>query len=273
MWIPAWAFERITSVLQRKSSNYRTDLFTPILDRVQQLAGHTDAQREENFTPYRVIGDHARASTFLIADGVIPGNTGRNYVCRMIVRRAARFGSKIGLNEPFLASVAEMVIENYGEAYPELVKNRQIILDSLTREEKRFQRTVEAGLSHLNELLDEVEKTEEKTLDGKLAFDLYGTHGLPLEITRDIARERNLKVDEPGFREAMDEHRLVSGAGKAFGALGGEDVDVYRNLLEDLIAEEKLTEAGVEYDPYNPIELSSTSPGDAEGWHTGFRGG
>ena len=251
-------FERITSVLQRKSSNYRTDLFTPILDRVQQLAGHTDAQREENFTPYRVIGDHARASTFLIADGVIPGNTGRNYVCRMIVRRAARFGSKIGLNEPFLANVAEMVIENYGEAYPELVKNRQIILDSLTREEKRFQRTVEAGLSHLNELLDEVEKTEEKTLDGKLAFDLYGTHGLPLEITRDIARERNLKVDEPGFREAMDEHRLVSGAGKAFGALGGEDVDVYRNLLEDLIAEEKLTEAGVEYDPYNPIELSST---------------
>lgn len=251
-------FERITAVLQGVSSNYRTDLFTPILDRVQELAGHSDAQREANFTPYRVIGDHARASTFLIADGVIPGNTGRNYVCRMIVRRAARFGSKIGLHEPFLAKVAEKVIENYGEAYPELVKNRQIILDSLTREEKRFQRTVEAGLSHLNELLDEVAKTETKTLDGRLAFDLYGTHGLPLEITRDIARERDLEVDAAGFRQAMEEHRLVSGAGKAFGELGGADVDTYRNLLEDLIAEKKLTEAGVEYDPYHQIEFSST---------------
>ena len=179
-------------------------------------------------------------------------------MCRMIVRRAARFGSKIGLNEPFLASVAEMVIENYGEAYPELVKNRQIILDSLTREEKRFQRTVEAGLSHLNELLDEVKRPRPKTLDGKLAFDLYGTHGLPLEITRDIAVSEISRWMRPVSGKPMDEHRLVSGAGKAFGALGGEDVDIYRNLLEDLIADEKLTEAGVEYDPYNPIELSST---------------
>jgi alanyl-tRNA synthetase len=120
---------------------------------VQELTGHSIEQREEHFTPYRVIADHSRAAAFLIADGVVPGNTGRNYVCRMIIRRGARFGSKIGLGEPFMAQVAQVVIENYGEAYPELKRNQKAILDSLTREEKRFQRTVEAGVSHLEELL------------------------------------------------------------------------------------------------------------------------
>ena len=137
--------DRVVSVIQGVTSNYRTDLFSPLLQTVQDLTGHTDAQREANLTPYRVIADHGRAATFLIADGVVPGNTGRNYVCRMIIRRAARFGGKIGLKAPFLAKVAQTVIENYGDAYPELVRNRETILDNLTREEERFQRTVEAG--------------------------------------------------------------------------------------------------------------------------------
>ncbi len=248
-------FERIVTLLQGVNSNYRTDLFWPLLQKVQELTGHSDAQREENFTPYRVIADHARASAFLIADGVVPGNTGRNYICRMIIRRAARFGSKIGLNEPFLAKIAEIVVDNYGAVYPELVKNKAAILDSLTREEVRFQRTVEAGVGELQALMDELKRSGKKVLDGKLAFDLYATHGLPFEITRDIAREQELDVDQAGFSAAMDEHRLASGAGKAFGPLGGEDVDVYRSLAEELRSQGKLAEDGVKYDPYSSVEV------------------
>ncbi|MEJ5313377.1 MULTISPECIES: alanine--tRNA ligase [Anaerolinea] len=248
-------FERLVSLLQGVNSNYRTDLLWPLLLKTQELTGHTDAEREANITPYRVIADHARAASFLIADGVVPGNTGRNYVCRMIIRRAARFGGKIGLKEPFLAKVAEVVIQNYGDFYPELVRNRNAILDGLTREEERFQRTLESGMRELQASLDELKQKNEKILDGRKAFDLYATHGLPLELTRDIAQEQGLDVDQQGFRDAMEEHRLASGAGKAFGPLGGEDVDLYRPALEQLQAEGKIGKEGVEYNPYEWLEV------------------
>ncbi|MCX7977230.1 MAG: alanine--tRNA ligase, partial [Bellilinea sp.] len=196
--------ERIVSILQDKPSNYRTDLLFPLMEKVRELTGHSEAKRDENITPYRVIADHARAAAFLIADGVVPGNTGRNYVCRMIIRRASRFGSKIGLEQPFLAEVANVVIENYGKAYPELVRNREAIVDALTREEKRFKRTVEQGLAHLEEMLQEVKSSGRKVLDGNKAFDLYATHGLPLELVRDIALEEGLEVDQAGFAKAME---------------------------------------------------------------------
>ena len=247
-------FERIVAVLQGVSSNYRTDLLWPLLKKVQELTGDSDAQREENITPYRVVADHCRTASFLIADGVVPGNTGRNYVCRMIVRRAARFASKIGLNEPFMAQVADVVIHVYGEAYPELVKNRQTILDNLTREEKRFQRTVETGLSHLNDLLEGLKQIGQLTLDGHVAFDLYATHGLPFEITRDIAREQGLDVDEKGFHDAMETHRVASGAGQSFGLVGVDDVEVFRDLYESLVEAGKLPEEGVDYQPYGPLK-------------------
>jgi alanyl-tRNA synthetase len=250
-------FERIVSVLQNVNSNYRTDLLFPLIQTVQNLTGHNDSQRDDLFTPYRVIADHSRSAAFLIADGVVPGNTGRNYVCRMIIRRAARFGSKIGLTEPFLAKIAQKVIDIYGDAYPELRKNQAQILDNLTREEIRFRKTVDAGIEHLDELLEELRKSGETILNGRKAFDLYATHGLPLELTRDIARENGLDVDEVGFRSAMEEHRLVSGGGKAFGPLGGEDVDIYRSLLEDLVFR-GLIANGVRHDPYSHIEIESS---------------
>jgi len=248
-------FERIVRVIQGVRSNYQTDLLTPMMDMVQQLTGHSDEQKMANITPYRVIADHSRAASFLIGDGVVPGNTGRNYVCRMIIRRAARFGTKIGLNEPFLARIAEEVIEEYGSFYPELIKNRNAILDSILREEKRFQRTVEAGLGFLDDLLSEVKNSEKKVLNGQKAFDLYATHGLPFELTRDIAQEQGMDVDAQGFRKAMEEHRLVSGAGKAFGPLGGEDVEVYRGILDELIAKKEISIQGVQYDPYSTFEV------------------
>ena len=244
-------FERIVSVMQDVDSNYRTDLLLPLIQVAQELVGDTDEERNANFTPYRVIADHTRAATFLIADGVVPGNIGRNYICRMIIRRAARFGSKLELNEPFMAKVAEKVIEIYGEAYPELVKNKATILDNLTREEQQFQSTVESGLSHLE---DEIEKLKGNTLSGTAAFDLYATHGLPLEITRDVLRERGLEVDQPGFYAAMEEHRIKSGAGKEFGPLGGEKAELYAQYLQKLREEGKLGQQGVGYDPYTGEE-------------------
>jgi alanyl-tRNA synthetase len=247
--------DRLASLLQGVDSNYKSDLLFPLLRATQELTGHTDAEREANLTPYRVIADHSRAAAFLIADGVVPGNTGRNYVCRMIIRRAARFGSKIGLREPFLAKIAGQVITQYGDFYPELVRNRATILSNLTREEQRFQRTVEGGVAKLENMLERLNGSGRRILPGDQAFELYATYGLPLEITRDIAREQGLDVDESGFREAMEKHRLASGAGEAFGPLGGEDVEVYREVMNSLSAAGKLPPEGVRYNPYEWLEV------------------
>ncbi|NPV86069.1 MAG: alanine--tRNA ligase [Anaerolineae bacterium] len=245
--------ERIVAVLQGTYSNYKTDLLLPLMDTVLGLTGQTEEEREANLTPYRVIADHGRAATFLIADGVVPGNVGRNYVCRMIIRRAAQFGRKIGLYEPFLAKVADTVIQEYGDFYPELRRNAETIRDNLTREEERFRRTVDAGMEHLYELIAETKGEGKRILDGKKTFGLYATHGLPLEISRDVALEEGLEVDQGGFHQAMEEHRFASGAGKEFGPLGGEDVNVYRSIFEQLVSQGKLGAQGVVYDPYHQL--------------------
>ncbi len=247
--------ERIVSVIQGVNSNYATDLLSPLMDTVQRISGQTIEEREANLTPYRVIADHTRAAAFLIADGVVPGNTGRNYVCRMIIRRAARFGTKIGLNQPFLAQVAETVIANYGDAYPELQRYSAVIVDNLNREEVRFKRTIESGLSKLQELLTGLKLTGEKVVSGQQTFDLYATLGLPFEITRDIAREEGFGIDESGFRAAMESHKTASGAGKAFGIMGGEDVDIYRSIFATLVTQGDLDTSGVEYDPYQSFQI------------------
>jgi len=255
-------FERIVSVLQGVDSNYKTDLFTGSLDVLRSLTGHTEKEMLADFTPYRVICDHARSAAFLIADGVVPGNGGRNYVTRMIIRRAARFGTKIGLNEPFLAKVAEAVIKEYGDFYPELEKNKVTILDNLTREEIRFARTVEAGTAHLQNQLDEIRSQSPVTnnqlpvLDGHKAFDLYATYGLPFEISRDIAREQGLDIDEAGFNAAKEEHSKASGGGKAMGKLGGGDAEFFAGIFKELHKNKKLGEHGVEYDPYTSLKVS-----------------
>ncbi len=143
--------ERLVAVLQGVDSNYRTDLFTPIMDRVQQLLGHTDEERERHIVGYRVIADHARAVTFLIGDGVLPGNEGRNYVLRMILRRAVRFGRKIGFTQPFMDEVAQVVIDRMSHVFPELEKRREFILTTIRQEELRFLKTLDAGLARLDE--------------------------------------------------------------------------------------------------------------------------
>ncbi len=250
--------ERLTMIVQGVDNSYATDLFVPIMARIQELAGHSDAERRENLIAYRVIADHVRAATFLINDGVVPGNTGRNYVCRMVIRRASRFGGKAGFGEPFLARVAEAVIDEYAAAYPEIQGNRAAVLRTITDEERRFQRTVDTGVSHLMSILSALpERAGQKILPGGKAFDLYATYGLPLELTRDIAREQGAQVEESGFHAAMDSHRLASGAGQALGELGGEGVDVFRSLFDSLRAAGRLGPDGVAYDPYGPLETEA----------------
>ncbi len=243
-------FERIVSVLQDVDSNYKTDLFALPLAVLRELTGYTEAKMLAEFTPFRVICDHTRAASFLIADGVVPGNKERNSVCRMIIRRAARFGRKLGLTEPFLAKVAEAVIDTYGSFYTELEKNLPAILDNLTREEIRFARTVETGTAHLENLFSELRAQNKTILDGYKVFDLYATYGFPFEITRDVAREEGFDVDEEGYNAAKAKHSVASGAGKAMGHMGGEDAEFFAGILKELQTKKKLGEHGVEYDPY-----------------------
>ncbi len=247
--------ERIVSIVQGLDNSYDTDLFAPIMDRIQALTGDDAEARRENLVAYRVIADHTRAAVNLISDGVVPGNEGRNYVTRMIIRRAWRFARTIGFDEPFLAHVGEVVIEELGAVYPELNKNRDMILQTLTLEETRFLRTMDVGIANAEDVLDDLLKHGVTQVPGEIAFDLYATFGLPLEITRDIARERGLTVDEEAFHAAMQAHKVASGAGLAMGELGGEDVETYRKVLEDLQRAGRLGPEGVEYDPYSQLEV------------------
>jgi len=251
-------FERLVTVLQDVDSNYETDLFMPIIRRVQEMMGHTDTEVEENIVAYRVIADHGRAITFLIGDGVIPGNEGRNYVLRMILRRAARFGRKLGFTQPFLAEVAKVVIETMGHHFPELTNRRQFILTTITQEEERFLRTLDLGLARLDELLAELEAEGEKIIPGDATFRLYDTFGLPLEITRDVAEEWGLRVDEVGYQAALEEQRQRARRVEAFEAPDEETLLRYQRVMADLQKQGVLDEDGVRHDPYSSTELETT---------------
>jgi len=251
-------FERLVSILQGVNSNYRTDLFMPIIRRVQEIMGHTDEDVEENIVAYRVIADHGRAIAFLIGDGVLPGNEGRNYVLRMILRRAARFGRKLGFDQPFLAEVAQVVIETMGHQFPELEARRQFILSTITQEEQRFLHTLDLGLSRLDEVLAGLEAEAKEVVPGDAAFRLYDTFGLPLEITRDVAQERGLRVDEPGYQTALEEQRHRARRAEPFEARDEEALKRYTEVLGHLQERSLLSEDGVDHDPYSTTELETT---------------
>ncbi|UCC62499.1 MAG: alanine--tRNA ligase, partial [Anaerolineae bacterium] len=238
-------FERIVLVLQGMQSNYETDLFADILRGVQDLLGHTDAQREENRLAYRVIADHSRAVTFLTGDGILPGNEGRGYTLRMILRRAARFGRKIGFQDPFLAQAAQIVIDAMSGFYTELRARRDFILRTITEEEKRFLRTLDTGLTRLDSLMADLSARGEAIIPGAAAFKLWSQDGFPLDLTRDVAQENGFTVDEVGYHEALARHVEVSAAGDRFQAIDAEQMARYSRLLADLRTGGRLSEAGV----------------------------
>lgn len=199
--------ERITAVLQNAPSNYDTDLFIPIMDRVQDLSRQTDDQRKRDVISYRVIADHIRAASFLLADGVMPSNEWRGYVLRRIIRRAVRFGTKLGFHDPFLYRVAESFIRIMAPVYSELSDSSSHISGMLKSEEQRFFKTLEQGLPLVNELIETTRKTNVKVIPGGEVFKLYDTYGFPMDITREIAVESGLDIDEQGFHSAMNTQR------------------------------------------------------------------
>ncbi|MFC1960220.1 alanine--tRNA ligase [Chloroflexota bacterium] len=242
-------FERMVAVMQGADANYETDLFMPIIERTQQLAGMTDEERDANIVPFRVIADHMRAASFLIADGVLPGAVGRDYICRMVIRRAARFGAKLGFTEPFLADVAETVIDVMGDHYTELVEKREAIWQAINREEVRFSRTLERGLTELAESLEQLHQEGQTTLSGETAFYLKATLGLPIEVIRDICQERGFTVDEEAFHQAAVDHAERSGGGQSMGEIAS--TEIYQEVLHGLVESKKLPTTGVVYDPYS----------------------
>ena len=194
--------ERITMVCQGVASTFETDLLKPIMDEVCKMSGVSYKQSEKTDISLRIITDHARCVSFLISDGVIPGNEGRSYVLRMILRRALRHGKILGMELPFLYKLVDVIVKYYGEAYPELVKNKQKVIDTIKKEEERFAKTLDRGYKMLDEFID-----NKKDIDGESAFKLYDTFGFPFELTREIAEENGLKIDEEGFKAAMLEQK------------------------------------------------------------------
>ena len=194
--------ERITMVCQGVASTFETDLLKPIMDKVCEMSGVPYKKSEKTDVSLRIITDHARCVTFLISDGVIPGNEGRSYVLRMILRRALRHGKIMGMELPFLYKLVDVIVENYGEAYPDLVKNKAKIVDTIKKEEERFAKTLDRGYKMLDEFIE-----AKKDIDGESAFRLYDTYGFPLELTKEIALENGLNVDEEGYKVAMQEQK------------------------------------------------------------------
>jgi alanyl-tRNA synthetase len=222
--------ERLASVLQQVPTNYDTDLFTPIHARMRELLGHDPDDFEQERFSYQVIADHSRAVTFLIADDVLPGNEGRGYVLRRILRRAVRHGRLLGRREPFMDRTAEVVIDIMCEAYPHLAEKREQILSTIMREEAQFARTLDAGSKLLDEAIRQASgdtlpervigrRPEDlpsgaPVLDGDVAFRLHDTYGFPVDLTVELAAEYGFEVDLAGFHDALAEQRERSRSGK-----------------------------------------------------------
>ena len=203
--------ERTAALLQGVRNNYETDLFRPLTDAVQSLAGDSAA----DLVSTRVIADHIRSCAFLVADGVIPSNEGRGHVLRRIIRRALRHGSKLGLNEPFFHKLVEPLDSIMGAACPELSRAREFVTNTLKQEEERFAETLEQGLEHLEAAVGALASG---TIPGEVVFKLYDTYGFPVDLSADIARERNLKLDLEGFEECMEQQRRRAREANSFAA-------------------------------------------------------
>lgn len=202
--------ERIAAILQGVHSNYETDTFQALIKAAAKAVGTDDLQSKS----LRVIADHIRSCSFLIVDGVMPSNEGRGYVLRRIIRRAVRHGHLLGAKQAFFYQLVDELVNQMGDAYPELKQKQQVIQEALQREEQQFAKTLERGLVILNE---EIAKLGDGVIPGSVVFKLYDTYGFPMDLTADIAREQELTIDEAGFDEAMAEQRRRAQQSSQFG--------------------------------------------------------
>lgn len=199
--------ERMAAALQGKVSNFDTDLFRPIIDRISDIAQREYPSQDEGDIAVRVIADHIRAITFLIGDGVMPANEGRGYVLRRLIRRAFRRGNWLGLEKPFLHTLVGVVAEIMREAYPEILASARYISRVCLSEEERFAGTLSAGLRYFREFVAEAKASGRQSLSGEEVFKLYDTFGFPLDLTLELAEEQGLQVDEPGFQAELEKQR------------------------------------------------------------------
>jgi alanyl-tRNA synthetase len=243
--------ERITAVIQGKISNYDTDLFTPILGAIGSRTGRRYGARLEDAgdVSMRVIADHIRAATFLIGDGVVPSNEHRGYVLRKIMRRAMRHGKKLGMTEPFLHTLVDVLVAEMGEAYPELPRGRDYIVQVIRAEEERFDAVLTAGLPRLEEVLDRA-AAGNRIVPGDEVFRLYDSLGVPFDFAEDLAGQRHLTIDREGFDRAMEGQREKARAGSTFEAKSGQEFALADETRE------RLQQAGDQFEGYTSTRVT-----------------
>ncbi len=214
--------DRTIAVLQGVDSVYDTDLYQGIMDKISELAQLEYRKDQETTRSYRIVADHIRTATFILGDekAISPSNVDQGYVLRRLIRRAIRFSLKIGIPEGMLAKVAEAVVDQYKDAYPELSKNKATIIEELRLEEERFQRTIKQGLREFDKLINRL-KGDDKTISGEKAFRLYDTFGFPIEFTQELAEEKGYQVDIEGFEQSFKKHQEKSKAGASQKFKGG----------------------------------------------------
>ena len=226
--------ERIVSIIQDVPTNYEIDLIIPIINKTENLSEKRLGDSSEDDIAMKVIADHSRAAAFLIGDGILPSNDGRGYVLRRIIRRAIRYGRHIGLVKPFLHKTASVVFDIMKPVYPELSKANAFITNVIKNEEVRFSDTLDNGLKLLNDTLSDIKAKGQKEIPGQLIFKLYDTYGFPLDIVRDVVRDKNISLDIQGFNNAMEGQRAKSRSIAAF----SEVSDAYKRLSAEGIKPE-----------------------------------
>ena len=247
--------ERITSVIQGKLSTYDTDLFLPIVRAIAGRAGRTytgtTSPADHPDVSIRVVADHLRAMTFLVADGVLPSNEWRGYVLRKIMRRAMRHGKKLGLTEPFLHTLVDVVVQEMGPAYPELVRQRDAVVRTVRAEEERFDAVLTSGLPRLEELLDHTKASGLSTVPGDAVFRLYDSLGVPFDFAEDLAAQRGLSVDRQAYDAAMESQRERARASSAFESKKGATFEFERDTER-----RRIEAAGDTFEGYTTTEVS-----------------
>ena len=247
--------ERLAVVVQDVDSVYDIDTMKAIRDKICELAGTTYQSDEAKDVSIRLITDHIRSSTFMISDGIMPSNEGRGYVLRRLIRRAVRHGRKLGIDKQFMAELAQTVIAESKDGYPELEDKKEFILQVLSQEEGKFDKTIDQGLTILTQMQEELEASGAKELKGADAFKLYDTYGFPLDLTKEILEEKGFLVDEDGFRAAMDVQRKKARSARKTTNYMGADATVYEEI------DPSVTSAFVGYDNLvceSPIRVLTT---------------
>ncbi len=199
-------FERVCAVMQQKSSNYDTDVFMPLINRISEISV-VAYEKEENKIPMRVIADHIRTLTFAIADGAVPGNDGRGYVLRRILRRASRYGRKLNMKEPFLFSLVDVLVETMSDVFPEIKEKQEYVKKIIKSEEESFNRTLDRGIELFETIVKDLKAKKETVIHGEDVFKLYDTFGFPFDLTQVMAREIGFSVDENSFNELMNQQK------------------------------------------------------------------